>query len=240
TMTFNEPMTLSTFSDNFIVSSMHGTIPGSFRQQDSLVTFTPIEDMRPATFYEATVLGGVSDQNGNSLTLDAEWNATIWFFTAGQYSEDGFPHIFIADRSFDKLYLIGNFNEFINESSEVIQPRGMEFTPDGQSLLVVSRQLEGKLAVIDPATFTKIAEIDVGVGPQDIAISQEKIFVVNLSDKTISVLSYPGYSLLVTISFTDGYSPKNIAYNPQNNHIYVSSNALNNPGLIKVIDADTY
>ncbi|NIT57255.1 MAG: hypothetical protein GWN00_13780, partial [Aliifodinibius sp.] len=113
TMTFNEPMMLSSFADNFVLTSEQGDISGTFGEVDSTITFTPSEDMEPATIYTATVFGSVKDKNGNSLTLDENWKASTWFFTTGQYSENGFPLVFIADRSFDKLYKIGNFNELL-------------------------------------------------------------------------------------------------------------------------------
>jgi hypothetical protein len=101
-MVFNETMELSTFPANFTLESLQGVIPGTFSHQDSIVVFMPSEDMAAAAYYEATIRGGVRDANGNTLTLDTEWKADTWFFTAGQYSENGFPHVFIADRSFDK------------------------------------------------------------------------------------------------------------------------------------------
>ncbi|NIT57254.1 MAG: hypothetical protein GWN00_13775, partial [Aliifodinibius sp.] len=87
--------------------------------------------------------------------------------------------------------------------SEVIQPKTMAFTPDGQHLLVASKQLDGKIAVIDPASFTKLQEVPVGIGPEDMAIAPDKIFVVNVSGNTVSVISFPGYGQLTTIGFTD-------------------------------------
>jgi DNA-binding beta-propeller fold protein YncE len=240
TMVFNETMELSTFPANFTLESLQGVIPGTFSHQDSIVVFMPSEDMAAAAYYEATIRGGVRDANGNTLTLDTEWKADTWFFTAGQYSENGFPHVFIADRSFDKLYLVGNFNEFLNESAEVIQPRGMAFSPDDQHLLVVSKQLDGQLSVLNPATFSKMQDVPVGTGPEELAVAPDKIFVVNVSGKTISVLGFPGYNPISTISFQDGFSPRDIAYNPANNRIYASNNVLNKPGILKVLDADTY
>ncbi len=240
TMFFNEPMDLSTFPGNFTLESPQGVIPGSFSQQDSIVVFTPSQDMAPASYYTATIRGGVRDANGNSLTLDTEWSASAWFFTAGQYSENGFPRVFIADRSFDRLYLVGNFDEYLSESSEVIQPRGMAFSPDGQRLLVVSKQLNGQLSVLNPAGFSKIQDVPIGSGPEEIAVAADKLFVTDVTGRTISVLGFPGYAPLATISFQDGFSPRDIAYNPANNRVYVSNNVLNKPGTFKVLDANTF
>lgn len=239
-MVFDEPMDISTFPANFTLESPRGITPGSFSQQDSMVIFTPSQDMAPAAYYTATIRGGVRDANGNSLTLDPAWSASIWFFTAGRYSTGGFPRVFIADRSFDKLYLLGNFHEYLSESSEVIQPRGMAFSPDGQHLLVVSKQLNGQLAVLNPATFRKIQDIPVGSGPEEIAVAGDKLFVTDVTGRTISVLGFPGYAPLATITFQDGFSPRDIAYNPLNQRIYVSNNVLNRPGTFKVIDANTF
>lgn len=240
TMIFNEPMMLSSFKNNFRLESIYGPVNGTFSEKDSNVIFTPTEDMQPASYYVATILGGVKDKNGNSLTLESDWKASTWFFTAGNYSKDGFPLVFIADRSGDVVYRIGNFEEFLDVNNNVIQPREMAFTPDGQNLLIVSKQLAGKVYVLDPSTFNIIQEVAVGVGPENIAVAPDKIFVVNVSEKTISVLSYPGYSLLTTISFPDGFRPRDIAYHPQKNWIYVSNNVTRQSGKIKVINADTY
>jgi YVTN family beta-propeller protein len=238
TLIFNEPMMVSSFSENFTLQGIHGEISGTFSANDSLVTFTPGEDMMIASVYTATVSGGVRDKNGNSLTLDEDWQVSTWFFTEGQYSHDGFPYVFIADRSFDILYQVGNFEELLAQSTEVIQPRGMAFSPDGQTLFVVSKQAAGQVAVIDPVTFSKIQDISVGVGPEEIAVTQDKIFVVNVSARTISVLALSGFALLHTIEFTDGFRPRDIAHHPLRNIIYVSSNDLTKPGILKIIDAE--
>lgn len=237
---FNEPMMVSSFKDNFIVQTSGDVVAGTFSESDSTVIFTPTEDMQTASYYTATVLGGVKDKNGNSLSLDPQWSASTWFFTAGKYSENGFPLVFIADRTGDLVYRVGNFEQYMDNNPNIIQPRGMAFTPDGQSLLIVSKQLEGKIYLVDPATFGVVQEITVGVGPENIAVTPDKIFVVNVSERTISVLSFPGYSLLATIEFSDGFRPRDIAYHPQQNRIYVSNNVTSQSGRIKVIDADTY
>ncbi len=239
-MHFSEPMMLSTFADNFVLQSPAGVVAGTFSEQDSTVIFTPSEDMAPANFYTATLRGGVKDKNGNTLTLDPNWQVSAWFFTAGRYSENGFPLVFVADRSFDKLYRIGNFEEFLDENANILRPKGMAFTPDGKNLLVVSKQVSGVVYVIDPASFTVVQEVPVGVGPEGIVVGEEKIFVVNVSGRTISVLSYPGYTSLATISFTDGFRPRDIAYNAQQHRLYVSNNVISQPGTVKVIDTDIY
>ncbi len=239
-MHFSEPMMLSTFPENFVLQSPAGVVNGTFTQQDSTVVFTPSEDMAPANFYTATLRGGVKDRNGNTLTLDPQWQVSAWFFTAGQYSENGFPLVFVADRSFDKLYRIGNFEEFLDENANILRPKGMAFTPDGAHLLVVSKQLNGVVYVIDPASFTVVQEVPVGVGPEGIAVGTDKIFVVNVSGRTISVLSFPDYSQLATISFNDGFRPRDIAYDSRRHRLYISSNLISQPGTVKVLDTDTY
>ncbi|MCB0265987.1 MAG: Ig-like domain-containing protein [Calditrichaeota bacterium] len=235
TVTFNESMDLGSFPAHFSVSSDADVSEGSFSISDSVVTFTPTSDLLPATYYRVSISGGVKDANGNSLTLDPDWRAETWFYTAGNYSDGGFPHVFIADRSFDALYLMGNFNEYLNETAAVIQPRGMAFSPDGQRLLVVSRQATGKVYELNPADMSIVAEATVDVGPEAIAVAADKIFVCNTSARNISVLAYPGLSEIQKITFSDGFRPRDLIVHPTKNVVYVTSNLLTDPGTMKVI-----
>ncbi len=243
-MFFNEEMDVSTFPDNFELTSISGAILGTFSKPDSnkhVVIFTPSEPMNPAEVYHATVHGGVKDIHGNSMIspIKEDEPQSTWFFTTGQYAEGGFPHVFVTDKvAGDRLYLVGNLNQYLQAYDGVVSTSSrMRVTPDGSKLLVTNTEINGTVTVIDPATLQVKATIPVDRGPDDIFVTNTQAFVVNKSERSISVIDLTTFQVTTTITFTDGFRPRDIVYSEATGKIFVSSNSLSNYGTIRVIEA---
>lgn len=239
TMFFNEEMDPESFYGNFVLSSGTDTIEGAFGGSDTVVTFTPTENMQAARVYIAEVLGGIKDMNGNSMSIDPteeQYRHTTWQYTTGEYSDGGFHRIYVSDKvEGDKLYVLGNFDVFLNEVTGVSESsEGISITPDGSRLLIVSNILEGKVAVINPSTEQVIGEIFVGTGPTEIISTDDVAYVVNRSGKTISILDLGTLTETGTISFADGFRPRHIALANDGGELYITSQASTGADKLKL------
>jgi hypothetical protein len=117
---FNEQMDLNTFPGNFIVEGISGEIKGTFSYgaSDTIVVYSPLTNYQEAEVYTVTISGAVKDINGNSWISPVEDEVTnsTWFFTQGQYSEQGFPYVFVRDKtSKNQIYRTGNLNSYIRQ-----------------------------------------------------------------------------------------------------------------------------
>ncbi len=245
TMVFDEKMDLATFPDYFKLSSTSGEIGGTFsiaENADSVVIFTPAADMQPAEVYTAYVMGGVRDVYGNSRLSPNEDDIpeTTRFFVTGAYAQDGFAHVFVSDKLGEMLYQVGEIDNYQKQEVLTQASREMKMTPDGTKLLITNKVNPGILNVIDPATMTEITSIVVGSGPEHVFATNEKAYVSDVSGRTVSVVNLSTLSLETTISFSDGFRPRDIVYNAQNNKIYISSNLTGDFARIRVVDAANY
>jgi len=242
TMVFDEKMDLTTFPNNFMLSSVSGEVGGTFSisgDADSVVIFTPAADMQTAEIYSAHVMGGVRDLFGNSRLSPNEDNIpeTTHFFTTGAYALNGYAHIFVADKLGEIIYQVGEINKFQKQATLTQASREMKMTPDGSKLLVTNKVNPGILNVIDPATLAEITGIEVGSGPEHVFATNEKAYVSDVSGRTVSIVNLSTLSLESTISFSDGFRPRDIVYNAQNNKLYISSNLTSDFAKIRVLDA---
>jgi len=233
---FNEPMDPQSFQGNFSLTSVEGSIDGSFSASGNQVIFTPAEDMLKAMIYTATFTGRVKDAHENSLELESDYRQNTWFLSEGDYSDGGFNRVYVTDNTNNRVFVLGNFNELIATIEDVESPVGVAATPDGSKVFVVNNIAAGKISVIDPANNTKMKDIDVGVGPTEMAATNAVAYVVNRSARTISVIDLSSETVSATISFSDGFRPRHIAITPDEQRLYLTSNDRNKKGVMKVIN----
>jgi YVTN family beta-propeller protein len=245
TMIFDEKMDISTFPNNFSLSSFSGEIGGTFSISsagDSIVIFTPAENMNTAEVYTASVGGGVRDVNGLSRlspNVDdiPEENSV---FTTGAYAENGFPHVFVSDKLGKIIYQVGEIDKYMKQETLTEASREMRVTPDGSKLLVVNKVNPGVLTVINPQSLELITTVNVGSGPDHIFATNSTAYISDVSGKTVSIVNLNSFSLETTFSFTDGFRPRDIVYSDKTNKIYLSSNLTSDYAKIRVIDANNY
>ncbi len=246
-MFFNEAMDLSTFPANFIVESINGRINGTFSYgaADSIVVYTPDVNYNPAEYYQVTLTGGVRDINGNSAVSPIEQDEpnTAWFFTSGEYSANGFPYIFVRDKSSrETVYRVGNLNVYKDKISLPgtvdYQTSAVEIEPVSDRLFVVNLKVsDGFVTIIDPATFNVISQLQVGLGPTNIEFGNQKAYVTNLSEKSFSVIDLNSLTSETTYIFPDGFRPKDVVYSSSKNALYFYS-SLNSD--IKKVNASDF
>ena len=246
-MYFNEPMDLGSFPANLSVESISGKVDGSFSygESDTIVIYTPLTNYQSAEYYQAVLKGGVSDVHGNSMVSPTEDDIpfTRWFFTQGDYSNNGFPYIFVRDKSNrNMIYRVGNLNVYIDSLSlpapDDYQTSSLEVEPNSDNLFVVNlKTTEGLVTVINPNTFSIITQLAVGLGPTNIDFANGKGYVTNPSDKSFSVIDLNSLTTETTFVFSDGFRPKDVVYNSLKNSLYFY-NTTNFD--LKVVDADDF
>lgn len=227
---FNEAMDLNTFSSNVIVESVSGKIDGAFSygEADTIVIFTPRDNYMPAEYYSVTVKGGVRDIHGNSMISpnDEDIPATSWFFTSGEYSNNGFPLGFIRDKSNrNMIYKVGELNTFLDSlllpGAEDYQTSALEVEKNSDKLFIVNLKLtDGIVTVVDPGNFSIVKELTVGLGPTNIEFSDSKGYVTNPSAKSFSVIDLASLTTETTFAFPDDFRPKDVSFSSLNNRLY--------------------
>jgi len=246
-MYFNEPMDLNSFPTNVFVESVSGRIEGSFSygESDTIVIFTPLTNYKPAEYYSVMLKGGVRDKHGNSMISPNEEDipVTSWFFTSGDYSNNGFPFVFIRDKSNrNKIYRVGELNVFLDSlilpGSIDFQTSALEIEPNSDNLYVVNlKSTEGLVTVINPNTFSVISQLPVGLGPTNIEFGNQKGYVTNSSAKSFSVIDINSLSTESTFIFPDGFRPKDVSYSTSKNNLYFY-NTTNSD--LKIVNANDF
>ena len=86
-----------------------------------------------------------------------------------------------------------------------------------------SSGVEG-VSVIDIASNTVVATVDVGAFPTGVAVTPDgaKAYVVNQGDSSVSVINTATNTVSTTITTGIGYSPYDVAISPDGLHAYVT------------------
>ncbi len=244
---FNEAMDLNSFPSNILVESVSGKIDGTFSygESDTIVVYTPISNYNPAEFYTVSVKGGVMDVHGNSMISpnDEDIPETSWFFTSGEYSDNGFPLGFIRDKSNrNMIYKVGELDEFLDSlmlpEPQDYQTAALEVDKNSDKLFIVSIKLaDGLVTVVNPDNFTIESQITVGLGPTNIEFGNNKAYVTNASAKSFSVIDLGSLAIETTHVFADDFRPKDVSFSPLNKKLYFYSTTNSD---IKVVDADDF
>ncbi len=244
---FNEAMDLNSFPSNIVVESVSGKIDGTFSygEADTIVIYTPKGNYNPAEFYTVAVKGGVMDIHGNSMISPTEEDVpdSSWFFTSGEYSNNGYPLSFIRDKSNrNMIYKVGELDEFLDSlrlpEPEDYQTSALEVEKNSDKLFIVSLKLtDGLVTVVNPDNFSIEKQITVGLGPTNIEFGNNKAYVTNASAKSFSVIDLSSLTTETTHIFADDFRPKDVSYSPLSNKLYFYTSTNTD---IKVVDANDY
>ncbi len=102
-------------------------------------------------------------------------------------------------------------------------PKYLAVSPDGSRLLV-SNWCGFDVSVIDAATNTELARIDVGRHPRGIAITADSstAYVTVMGERSVAVIDLATNT--VTRRFDAGGSPRHAVLSPDGQHLYISNN----------------
>ncbi len=118
------------------------------------------------------------------------------------------------------------------------KPRRVALQPDGRYLWVTYPEATGGgaggVAVFDATELRRVATIETGHGPHEMAFSDDSrwAFVTNRDDGTLSVVDVR--TLAVAARLATGERPVSVAYSPLSRTVYVSNEG---DGTIAVVDA---
>ncbi|MGH8225507.1 MAG: beta-propeller fold lactonase family protein [Gammaproteobacteria bacterium] len=122
-------------------------------------------------------------------------------------------------------------------------PTSVAVSPDGARLYVTNNTADGTVSMINSATNTVFATVDVGYGPRGVAVSPggTRVYVANQCAKggncghgTLSVINTPPNQVVATIAL--GLSPAGVAVSPDGTRVYVVNEFS---GSVSVINATT-
>jgi YVTN family beta-propeller protein len=114
-------------------------------------------------------------------------------------------------------------------------PLNLAFTPNGRELWVTC-EASACVAVLDPASRTRLLEISVGGQPHDVAFTPDGklAFVSNRLDDNVSVIDTATHKVTATIEVGD--EPHGLLVDRQSRHLYVLNTSIDS---ISVIDVAT-
>jgi len=230
---FNEKMDLNSFPSNFKVESVSGEIPGTFSYSstdENIVVFTPSSNYNPAEVYEVTITGGVRDINQNSVIspIEDDQPQVIWFFTSGNYSEGGFPAVFVRDKvNKNMIYKIGELNQYQDSllipGDEDFETASLKTDPNSDKVFVLNfKTTNGVVTILDPQSLTITGISEVGIGPAGIEFTSQKAYVANRISKSVSVIDLASLSTETTHVFEDGFRPTGVVFSAASNKIYLT------------------
>lgn len=153
---FNELMDPNTFTGNVFLVAGNDTIGGAFSLAqtyhfgDTLVygvRFTPSSVLDPLRSYMLTILGGVKDTAGNSMSIEPGFKITYEFSTVG---ESPVPRVLIADRTNGQVIAVDTFRTWIFTDA-LIQPTNFASFQLGQLIVITDEgNTSGFLKFFDP------------------------------------------------------------------------------------------
>ena len=121
-------------------------------------------------------------------------------------------------------------------------PVAMCWSPTSTKLYVVSSPTSGNgtVTVIDAYSNTVLGTIDVQKDPAAIVwcSARDKAYCMNPSSANVTVIDCQSDEVVGSVSLA-GQTPNDIAYNPANDQIYVSSAAFQQNGKVRAIDCST-
>lgn len=107
----------------------------------------------------------------------------------------------------------------------------------------MTNKADNTVSVIDAATNTVTATVDVGSGPKAITVNPDgtKVYVANSDDNTISVIGTNTDTVIATVPV--GYNPAGIAVTPDETKVYVANEDAelygDDENAVSEIDADS-
>ncbi len=192
-MYFTQRMDLNTMQDRFVVQDITGSpVTGTFSENDTTVIFTPSQLLNKSSVYKILLKGRVRDIYANSIQYDNRAildDTTVilsnWFYTEGMYSDNGFNHIFVRDRSKNSIYVLTYLDSMVYKISSFSVPLDM-LIPGNGSFLLVSNSGKNELDFVNIQTNQVEKSISMPQNPSSIISDDNYAYVVSDYGKAIS------------------------------------------------------
>jgi len=238
---FNEGMNAETFYGHFTLSdeSAH-LVPGSFVGADTTVVFMPSQPLAPATVYSGVLRGRIRDAQNISIALegtpildDTTVIMTTWFYTEGDYSQNGLHHIFMRDKKEGKVRVIGQFDSELATVPGFGAPEGMALSSDGMHLFVSSTSKDSVYS-INTQTNSIETGFRVAAYPSSMTAYGNYVYVISINGRALTKIN--ASSLTVERQTTLTFYPARLAISPDGTTLYTIDQVTRDLVLIRESD----
>ena len=224
-MYFTQRMDLSTMQDRFVVQDLTGNpVTGTFSENDTTVIFTPSQVLNKSSVYKILLKGRVRDIYDNSIQYDNRAildDTTVilsnWFYTEGMYSDNGFNHIFVRDKSKNSIYVLTYLDSMVYKISSFSVPLDMLVISNG-TFLLVSNSGKNELDFVNIQTNQVEKSISMPQNPSSIISDGNYAYVVSDYGKAISKIDILNSSIAQT--FKLNFYPGKIAVSADGNILF--------------------
>jgi hypothetical protein len=216
TMRFSEKMDPETFPGNFHLwrgELGQDEVSGSFSADGNSVIFKPAQPLAGASEYFTELNARVRDVNGNGIEKDSSFVMSSEFFTSGEVFTDSTCEYFVCSGYDDRLTDF-SIKEQLLVPVDVLDLTGfgrqleIAFSKDGNTIIMSDYNTSNSaISLINPDTYQIENRLTVNPGgaaavkkSAEIVVSASKAYVVNQSNKLISVVDIAGAAITATIA----------------------------------------
>ena len=170
----------------------------------------------------------VTNSGSNTVSvISTSSNTVVATVAVGAYpkgvtvSPDG-TKVYVANLGSNTISVINTANNIVQNTIAVGAPDGIAISPDGTKLYVCNYAYTGSLSVINTASNTIVAFLNIGQYPAGIAVTPDgtKVYVANRGSNTISVINTTSNIVQTTLPVD---SPRGIAISPDGTKVYVTA-----------------
>jgi YVTN family beta-propeller protein len=150
--------------------------------------------------------------------------------------------VFVANNGSSTVSVINANTNTVVASIPVNElPTAICWSPTSNKVFVSHAPLTGNgtVSIINAATNDVVATVDVGPIPAAMTwcSALDKVYCMNQTSATITVIDCQGNQVVADVGLPN-QTPNDIAYNPANNQVYVSSAAYQQTGRVRAIDCE--
>lgn len=240
-MVFDEPMDISTFNGHFTLKDQDGNIvEGSFSTSDSIVNFTPNSALQKSTMYYAELKGRIRDANGNSIQVNNEPildDTTVilstWFFSAGDYSDNGFYNVYVRDKKDGRIILINELDSVVSQMTGLTSPEGLAISEDGNTLVICNTN-KNEVILANAQNGTGTDTIEVAANPTACITFGNYAYIISVNGKGLTKINLT--TKTIENSFTLNFFPGKLAISNDGNTVYTFDQVKRDLVLLKTSD----
>ncbi len=244
TIAFDKPMNLPSFAGHFKLTDTDGSMAETvITGKDTTVIFTPAAALKKATIYTGELRGRVRDYHNNSIGVnnegvfdDTTLLASLWFYTAGDYSNGGYYPVYSRDRKAGTIRVLNFLDTVVASFTGLNAPEGFAVSTDGQSL-VVSNSGANQVLILNSTTGAVEATIAVPLHPSTVVINGNYAWVICVDGKSLCKIDIAAKSLLT--KYTLPVYPGKLAISNDGNTLYTFDQVKRDLYVLNAADAST-
>jgi|GEM_PF-3077897 len=257
-MIFNEPMNLKTFQNGFTLYAFDHEVTGSFSAENfdetvnitddstaevprQRVVFRPDQPLKESRIYTVKLNNLIRDDagndnlRGNQITLDSTWTKSTYFFSEGDYSQNGAYQLAVLEDRNDAVLVYDGYKTQTDSTGGFSSPADILSFGEGDNayVLVSERTASSTIAFYSVTQKSVTDRVEVGVGAEQLVSDGSAVYCALTSEEAITKISNVGGGNDTLHYVYSDYSVRNIAVG--NDRLYISSDDNNNPGEVRIL-----